>query len=251
MLLAAIKSFLSYLIGIAMVCALITAFLFSPFYAPAVLWILQTFTPIEVNLTAAQNQTPKQHHQNTSQWSMTQGQAHQNIAGFQPHAIVILGGGLQRDAYTRQIVPNDYTIKRLDAAIQLERQYALPIVLSGVEAPYMQQWLMQHHLHVHFLEKKSLNTCENTRFTALLLQQQGGVPQIFLITDAYHMPRARELFADNGIATVPVEAPLPQPLTRWQIARQNWIHTRRANYELLALLSNRIFGARSCRETPS
>lgn len=167
-----------------------------------------------------------------------------------PNAIVILGGGLRRDAFNR-MVPNDYTVKRLEQALLVERIHHLPIVLSGVESPYMQKWLVEHGLQAQFLETNSLNTCENTRFTALLLQRKGGAPVIFLITDAYHMPRSRELFAQNGIRTVPVIAALPNPLTQWLPSRRNWMHTRRANYELLAWLFNRSLGSSKCRETPS
>lgn len=167
-----------------------------------------------------------------------------------PNAIVILGGGLRLDAFNR-MVPNDYTVKRLEQALLVERIHHLPIVLSGVESPYMQKWLVEHGLQAQFLETNSLNTCENTRFTALLLQRKGGAPVIFLITDAYHMPRSRELFAQNGIRTVPVIAPLPNTLTQWLPSRRNWMHTRRANYELLAWLFNRSLGNSKCRETPS
>jgi uncharacterized SAM-binding protein YcdF (DUF218 family) len=35
---------------------------------------------------------------------------------------------------------------------------------------------------------------------------------VILITDEYHMPRTRRLFALNGIETVPVIAPMPTQL---------------------------------------
>ncbi len=45
------------------------------------------------------------------------------------------------------------------------------------------------------------------------LQKKGGAPTVILITDQYHMPRTRRLFALNGIETVPVVAPMPTTLT--------------------------------------
>ncbi|GAA5003863.1 YdcF family protein [Acinetobacter puyangensis] len=169
---------------------------------------------------------------------------------YQPHAIVILGGGLTIGKDKHDIVPNLYTVKRLEQAVQIYNSHHLPILLSGVEAPYMQKWLDQHHIQAQFLENRSMNTCENTRFSSLLLQKQGGAPTVFLITDAYHMPRSRELFAKNGIRTIPVVSPLPNALTPWQPSRQNWMHSRRANYELLALIYNKLLGERNCREIP-
>ncbi len=44
-----------------------------------------------------------------------------------------------------------------------------------------------------------------------------------LVTDEYHMPRTRRLFALNGIETIPVTAPMPTPLTRWQPSTQTTI----------------------------
>ncbi|KAA8735329.1 YdcF family protein [Acinetobacter qingfengensis] len=168
----------------------------------------------------------------------------------QPHAIVILGGGLMAGKQKGQIILNPYTQKRLQTAIEIYNKYHLPILLSGVESPYMQKWLKQHDIEAQFLENRSMNTCENTRFSALLLQKQGGAPTVFLVTDAYHMPRSRQLFAQNGIETIPVVASLPNALTEWQPSRQNWMHSRRANYELLALIRSKWIGESNCREVP-
>lgn len=168
----------------------------------------------------------------------------------QPHAIVILGGGLTSGEKKGEIVVNAYTRKRLEQAIEIYKKHHLPIVLSGVEAPYMQKWLEQHQIQAQFLENRSMNTCENTRFSSLLLQKQGGAPTVFLVTDAYHMPRSQRLFAINGIATIPVIAPLPNTLTEWQPAYQNLMHSRRATYEVLATLRDVWFGESNCREIP-
>ncbi|WP_374296068.1 YdcF family protein [Acinetobacter sp.] len=168
----------------------------------------------------------------------------------QPHAIVILGGGLTSGEQEGEIVVNAYTQKRLEQAVEVYQSHNLPIVLSGVEAPYMQKWLEQHQIHAQFLENRSMNTCENTRFSSLLLQKQGGAPTVFLVTDAYHMARAKRLFAINGIATIPVIAPLPNTLTEWQPSKQNLMHSRRATYEILATMRDVWFGESNCREIP-
>lgn len=181
-------------------------------------------------------------------------QAQQNggkrVDTVEPSAIVVLGGGLTLAKNRKDIVVNDYTRLRLETTLQLEKQNNLPIVLSGVEAPYMQKWLNAHGVEAKLLENRSMNTCENTRFSSLLLQKKGGAPKVMLVTDEYHMPRTRRLFAMNGIATVPVNAPMPTTLTAWKPAVQNYDHSRRANYELLATIRDAVFGVGDCREVP-
>ncbi|WOE32317.1 MULTISPECIES: YdcF family protein [unclassified Acinetobacter] len=179
-----------------------------------------------------------------------QSDAHRSIQQSKPYAIVVLGGGLALDQKTKNIVVNQYTRLRLEKTLEIEKQYHLPIVLSGVEAPYMQQWLKERGVNAKLLENRSMNTCENTRFSSLLLQKKGGAPTVILITDQYHMPRTRRLFALNGIETIPVEAPIPTQLTTWRPSAQNYDHSRRANYELLATVRDVIFGLSDCREIP-
>ena len=167
-----------------------------------------------------------------------------------PYAIVVLGGGLTLDKNGQDIVVNDYTRLRLEKTLAIEKKYQLPIVLSGVEAPYMQRWLKKYDVDAKLLEDRSMNTCENSRFSSLLLQKKGGAPRVILITDRYHMPRTRRLFALNGIETVPVEAPMPTQLTNWRPSQQNYDHSRRANYEMLATIRDVWFGSSDCREVP-
>ncbi|ENW80979.1 hypothetical protein F909_02270 [Acinetobacter sp. ANC 3929] len=168
----------------------------------------------------------------------------------QPNAIVVLGGGLTLGANGKDIVVNNYTRLRLEKTLQVEKKYALPIVLSGVEAPYMQAWLKERGVEAKLLENRSMNTCENSRFSSLLLQKKGGAPTVILITDEYHMPRTRRLFALNGIETIPVIAPMPTTLTQWRPSEQNYDHSRRANYEMLATIRDMLFGSSDCREIP-
>lgn len=182
------------------------------------------------------------HEQNENEQSQVQ--------SSKPYAIVVLGGGLTLDQNRQNIVVNDYTRLRLEKTLAVEKQYKLPIVLSGVEAPYMQRWLKQHDVDAKLLEDRSMNTCENSRFSSLLLQKKGGAPRVILITDRYHMPRTRRLFALNGIETVPIEAPMPTQLTQWRPSEKNYDHSRRANYEMLATIRDVWFGSSDCREVP-
>lgn len=167
-----------------------------------------------------------------------------------PYAIVVLGGGLTLDENERDIVVNEYTRLRLERTLEIRQQYDLPILLSGVEAPYMQKWLKARGVDANLLENRSMNTCENSRFSSLLLQKKGGAPTVILVTDQYHMPRTRRLFALNGIETLPIEAPMPTALSAWKPSQQNYDHSRRANYEMLATLRDVMLGSSDCREVP-
>ena len=91
---------------------------------------------------------------------------------------------------------------------------------------------------------------EKYEITLVLLQKKGGAPTVILITDRYHMPRTRRLFALNGIETIPVEAPMPTQLTAWRPSEQNYDHSRRANYEMLAAIRDVLIGSSACREVP-
>ncbi len=163
--------------------------------------------------------------------------------------IVVLGGGLGRD-YLNRIVANRYTTLRLAQAILVHEKTGLPILLSGVEAPWMQNWLIDKGVQANWLEPNSMNTCENARFSTLMLQKYGGATHIDLITDAYHMPRARRLFAQNGVITTPVVAAMPGDPAPWWPDARNKEHSRRAIHELLALARDIGFGDTSCREVP-
>ena len=179
-----------------------------------------------------------------------QGTISNRVKSSKPYAIVVLGGGLTLDKDAKTIVVNDYTRLRLEKTLEIEKQYQLPIVLSGVEAPYMQTWLKTRGVDAKLLEDRSMNTCENTRFSSLLLQKKGGAPTVMLVTDEYHMPRTRRLFALNGIETIPVEAPMPTQLTTWRPSAKNYDHSRRANYEMLASIRDVFLGSSDCREIP-
>jgi uncharacterized SAM-binding protein YcdF (DUF218 family) len=167
----------------------------------------------------------------------------------QAQAIVVLGGGLTLDQ-SGEIIPNSYTQLRLMQAVNQHRATGLPIFLSGVESPYMQKFLKLQGESAHWLESRSMNTCENARFSALLLQSLGGAPRVELVTDEWHIPRARWLFAMNGIETVAVPAMLPGDPTPWWPDVRNLTHTRRAIHELLAFTRDRVLGVVGCREIP-
>lgn len=206
---------LSTLVTVGILLALVLVIsVFTPVFSAAILWMLNQVTlPNAATLTR------------------------------QPSAIAVLGGGLTNDQQNNIII-NQYTKARLAMAKQVYGEQQLPIIVSGKEAPWMMRWLQRQGIFWVIPENHSFNTCENAKFTA----QTVHVNQIILVTDAYHMNRARRQFALYGIATQPQIAPLPQP-TGWYAPEQNLKHSRRALYELLAFIRDLVQPQVDCEPT--
>ena len=158
-----------------------------------------------------------------------------------PTAYVVLGGGLTNDN-NNQIILNRYSLNRARTAAGAYHDLPLPIVLSGAEAPWLGQWLIEHGIDGLISENASMNTCENARFTAKRIP----LHHVYLITDSYHMARARRQFALNGINSTPLSAPLPVRRD-WMKPAQNLSHSRRAVYEIAAYLRDVIRPQMNCR----
>ena len=126
-------------------------------------------------------------------------------------AIVVLGGGAycQAPEYGDDTVSAD-ALERLRYAAELHRRSGKPILVTGgklanptAEAVFMKQTL-EHDFHtpVQWTEERSRDTFENAYFSAEILLPQ-NVKRIFLITHAWHMPRAQAVFERAGLEVVP------------------------------------------------
>lgn len=141
------------------------------------------------------------------------------------------------------IVLNKYSLIRMQTVMWHQRQKPLPIILTGVESAWMQDWLNNHGIENIITENASMNTCENARFTAKRLNLQ----DVYLITDAYHMTRARRQFALNGIHALPIPAALPMK-KGWLAPKNNAQHSRRTVYELAAYARDVFAPQDNCRQ---
>lgn len=159
-----------------------------------------------------------------------------------PTAYVVLGGGLTNDNNNR-IVLNAYSLNRVRTVATAYHDLPLPIVLSGAEAPWLGQWLIEHGINDLIAENASMNTCENARFTA----KRAPLHHVYLVTDGYHMARARRQFALNGINTTALNAPLPVK-RYWMEPAKNLTHSRRAVYEMAAYLRDVLRPQLNCRQ---
>ncbi len=125
-------------------------------------------------------------------------------------AIVILGAGTYFNApeYGSDTV-NDYALTRLRYGARLYRATHLPIAVSGgspdggvAEAVLMQGALMQDFgVPVRWVESRSDNTHENAVNSRALLPRT--VHRIYLVTQAWHLPRAVYAFRRAGFSVIP------------------------------------------------
>lgn len=127
-------------------------------------------------------------------------------------AIVVLGGGQYHAApeYGMDTV-NGATLARLQYAAFLHRQTGKPVLVSGgspERSPRSEAQSMKAVLETDFrtmvrwAEAASNNTLENARDSRALLAPL-GVERIYLVTHAWHMPRAQRVFAAAGFDVVP------------------------------------------------
>lgn len=130
-------------------------------------------------------------------------------------AIVILGGGTYFLApeYAGQDTVNEQTLLRLRYGARLQRETGKPILVTGgkplgnsfSEAQQMRTSLEQDfHVPVLWTEDQSGNTFENAHHSFRILQQ-AGIRKIYLVTHAWHMPRAAGAFRRAGFEVI--EAP--------------------------------------------
>lgn len=127
-------------------------------------------------------------------------------------AIVILGGGSYFHApeYANQDTVSEASLVRLRYGAKLYRQTHLPILVTGgkplgnsiSEAAQMKTVLEQDfQVPVRWTEGESNNSFENARNSFLLLQKS-GIRKIYLLTHAWHIPRASAAFQQAGFEVI-------------------------------------------------
>jgi uncharacterized SAM-binding protein YcdF (DUF218 family) len=138
-------------------------------------------------------------------------------------AIVVLGGGTYFDApeYGGSTV-NSMGLVRVRYAAYLHRALRAPVLTSGgalsrndiSEAQAMKQVLeREFQVPVTWVEETSKNTLENARGSLHVLGP-AGIKRIYLVTHAWHMPRARYAFEAAGFSVIPAPtgyAMVPSP----------------------------------------
>jgi uncharacterized SAM-binding protein YcdF (DUF218 family) len=128
--------------------------------------------------------------------------AHLTVIQARAQAIVILGGGVRRDApEVGGDAPSAVTDLRLIEGAKVARAMRLPILVSGSpnEAAAMRRFMEEDlQFPVRWVESGSRNTHENAVFSAALLGKE-EIHRIILVTSSPHMARAAAEFAAAGL----------------------------------------------------
>lgn len=159
--------------------------------------------------------------------------------------IVALGGGVSSAVTTKEELQgmSHATFARTIGAWRLAQHHAdVPVVLAGgahkqvTEAQVMGEFLTSLGLAPErlLLEGSSKSTAQNAVEVAELLRQKDLSTDIWLVTSASHMPRARDAFVSQGlqVCTVPVghEAVKRLPAYAWMpqttalVKFDKWLH---------------------------
>lgn len=128
-------------------------------------------------------------------------------------AIVVLGGGdsIEKEYGNKHTVSN-FTLHRVNYAAYLHKKMKLPIILSGgkslSDVPDSEADLMATVLRDNFnittwlKEDKSLTTVDESKFLRPILKNN-NIKTIYLVTNAWHMPRSVFIFECAGIDVIP------------------------------------------------
>jgi uncharacterized SAM-binding protein YcdF (DUF218 family) len=171
----------------------------------------------------------------------------------QAQALVVLGGGSYRNApeYSGYTVSNG-TLERLRYAARLARESGLPLLLTGgapfggkPEAESMKEVLEDDFGQVvRWTEIQSRDTAENASHSAPILKD-AGITRIALISHAWHLPRAVQLFEREGfqVTAAPTAFITASPsLLEDLLPGDGLSFSRQALHEYLAQLAHQLTG---------
>ena len=134
------------------------------------------------------------------------------VAAGAGDAIVVLGAGTYHHApeYGTDTV-NERGMTRLRYAARLHRTTGKSIIVTGgspegaprSEAEHMAATLKEDFsVPVKWIEDRSRTTLENARYSYALLSQV-GIHTVYVVTHAWHMPRAVLAFESAGFTVIP------------------------------------------------
>ncbi|TRO12410.1 YdcF family protein [Ectopseudomonas mendocina] len=163
-------------------------------------------------------------------------------------AIVILGAGREQNdpGWGGADQPGLMALERLRYAARLARASGLPMAATGglhygqppSEAALMADAMKRDYgLEIRWLEEQSRTTWENAVLSADLLQPQ-GVRRVVLVTQAWHMPRARWSFEQAGFEVI--SAPMGYLSAGYDRPLGGWLPESRVIWQSSQLLNEAI-----------
>jgi uncharacterized SAM-binding protein YcdF (DUF218 family) len=133
-------------------------------------------------------------------------------------AIVILSGGLRRDApeYGGDTLAR-LSLERTRYGAKVARETGLPVLVTGgaygqsrPEAHVMREVLEREYgVPVRWIEDRARTTRENAQFTAKILRPL-GIERVVLVVHAFDVRRARLEFERVGLAVLPAPTVIPR-----------------------------------------
>ena len=167
-------------------------------------------------------------------------------------AIVILGGGTYPAApeYGNDTVGR-WTLERVRYGSHLQKRSGLPILVSGgapfggrAEGEAMKEAIERDfHGRVRWMENASRDTSENAAYSAAMLKA-AGVTRIALVSHGWHLPRAIELYASQGLevfaAPTAFSTPIPSLYARALPSAAALNQSNMALHEWLGILVQRL-----------
>lgn len=132
------------------------------------------------------------------------------LTGTEADAIVILGGGRYADTleYGGDTVGR-LTLERVRYGAWLARKLGKPLLVTGGSPEggqpegQLMRAVLEHEfgVKVRWVEERSNTTRENAMFSAKLLKM-AGIRRIYLVSHAWHLPRALPEFEREGLLVV-------------------------------------------------
>lgn len=135
-------------------------------------------------------------------------------------AIVVLSAGLRHAApFGNERTVDSTTLERLLTGARLHRETGLPVLVTGGSGredvtPIAQ--LMERVLRRDFgitaawVDVQAHTTNENARFSAAMLKE-AGIGTVYLVTQAWHLPRGAAAFEAAGLSVIPVATGYSRP----------------------------------------
>jgi len=182
-----------------------------------------------------------------------EGQGPATSADPAPQAIVILSAGFVfQTPDSDAIMVDPLTLDRLRRGARLHRRTGLPILVTGGASrrhPAAMGELMRDALRRDFgvparrIETQSATTNENAQFSTRLLRDV-GIQSAYIVTQAWHLPRALAAFEAAGLAAIPAPAshhrPAPAEFTSFLPSAKALFRSYYAAHEALGLLWYRL-----------
>lgn len=178
-----------------------------------------------------------------------------DLVKAEAQAIVILSAGRRFDApeYAGDTVSCE-GLERIRYGAHLQRKTHLPILVTGGSlsgrnpsfARLMADVLAQDYgIAPVWLEEKSRTTWENAQFSRPMMQAR-QVDTIYLVTHAWHMPRAVECFENVGFKVIPASTSYvgsllqPTGIQAWLPSATALLATNRALHEWIGQVWYRV-----------